>query len=82
MSATPLSIEKVAGSSEGAIVGWSYETGLPVASKLLQMAAAVRSPIPNVLHAGQWVYSPAGMPTAIFTGWYAAKRVMKVSKNR
>ncbi|MFW9863669.1 MAG: phytoene desaturase family protein [Candidatus Thorarchaeota archaeon] len=79
-SATPLSIEKIAGTSEGAVVGWSYLSPVPVVDSLRKMSSSVKTPIPNVYQAGQWAYSPAGIPTAILTGWHAAQNVMKTKK--
>jgi len=79
-SSTPLSIESVVGSSEGAIVGWSNESPVPVVHELRKMGGSVKTPIPNVYQAGQWVYSPAGLPTAILTGWHAAQNVIKMKK--
>jgi hypothetical protein len=42
--------------------------------------------MPNVFQCGQWAYSPAGIPTAILTGWYAADKITtdaaKVGKQR
>jgi len=80
ISSTPLSIESVAGSSEGAIVGWSNESPVPVVNELRKMGGSVKTPIPDVYQAGQWVYSPAGLPTAILTGWHAAQNVIKAKK--
>ena len=80
ISSTPLSIESVSGSSEGAIVGWSNELPVPVVNELRKMGGSVKTPIPNVYQAGQWVYSPAGLPTAILTGWHAAQNVIKAEK--
>lgn len=79
-SITPLTIEKIAGTSEGAIVGWSYETKVPVVNNLRKMPASVKTPIPNVSKIGQWAYSPAGIPTAIITGWLAAQAIIKNKK--
>ncbi len=79
-SSTPLSIEKIAGTSEGAVVGWSYLSSVPVVHSLRKMPSSVKTPIPNVYQAGQWAYSPAGIPTAILTGWHAAQNVMKTKK--
>ncbi|MFX1439371.1 MAG: NAD(P)/FAD-dependent oxidoreductase, partial [Promethearchaeota archaeon] len=76
-SSTPISIASIAGTSEGAIVGWSYESPVPVVHKLRKIGSSVKTPIPNVYQAGQWAYSPAGIPTAILTGWYAARNSMK-----
>lgn len=74
---TPLSISNNSGISEGAITGWSYEDKVPVANNLFKMADSVKTPIPNIFQAGQWVYSPAGIPTAILTGWHAAQKIIK-----
>ena len=71
-SATPLSIEENVGSSEGSIVGWSFTESIPVPSDLLKISQASKTQIPNVLTAGQWAYSPSGVPTAILTGRLAA----------
>jgi len=80
ISSTPLSIESRAGTSEGAVVGWSYLSDVPVVHELRKMPSSVRTSIPNVYQAGQWAYSPAGIPTAILTGWHAAQNVMKTKK--
>jgi phytoene dehydrogenase-like protein len=77
---TPIEIAKIAGTSEGAIVGWSYLSPVPVVHELRKIPSSVKTPIPNVYQAGQWAYSPAGIPTAIITGWNAAKNVMKTKK--
>jgi all-trans-retinol 13,14-reductase len=79
-SSTPISISNKAGTSEGAITGWSYEMPVPVVNNLKSIPDSVKTPIPKVLQAGQWAYSPAGIPTAILTGWYAAQHIMKNKK--
>jgi phytoene dehydrogenase-like protein len=81
-SSTPLTINKLSGSSEGAITGWSFENDPPVVNKLKDIPKSVLTPIPNVYQAGQWAYSPAGVPIAMITGWYATQEVMKQSKKR
>ncbi len=81
-SSTPLTIQKISGSSEGAITGWSFETEPPVVNTLINIPKSVFTPIPNVYQAGQWAYSPAGVPIAMLTGWYAAQDLMKQSKKR
>ncbi|MDH4214707.1 MAG: NAD(P)/FAD-dependent oxidoreductase [Candidatus Thorarchaeota archaeon] len=78
-SSTPLSIAKAVSTSEGAIVGWSYLSPVPVVHQLRKIQSSVKTPIPNVYQAGQWAYSPAGIPTAIITGWNASKNVIKNS---
>jgi phytoene dehydrogenase-like protein len=81
-SSTPLTINKVSGSSEGAITGWSFESEPPVVNQLKDIPRSVFTPVPNVYQAGQWAYSPAGVPIAMLTGWYAAQDILKRSKNR
>ncbi|MDP3444901.1 MAG: NAD(P)/FAD-dependent oxidoreductase, partial [Ignavibacteria bacterium] len=79
-SFTPLSIQKRTGSSEGAIVGWSFEKPVPVLSKIQKADKAVLTPIPTIFQAGQWAYSPAGVPMSILTGKLAADSVLKKRK--
>ncbi|WP_322508896.1 hypothetical protein [Anaerolinea sp.] len=81
-SATPLTIQKIAGSSEGAITGWSFETPPPVISTLKDIPKSVLTPISNIYQAGQWAYSPAGVPIAMLTGWYAAQNIIKQAKKK
>ena len=79
-SSTPLTINKVSGSSEGAITGWSFETKIPVANKLKDIPNSVLTPIPGVFQAGQWAYAPAGVPIAMLTGWYATQKIIERTK--
>lgn len=76
-SFSPLSYEKWAGTSEGAITGWSFREPVPVADKILAANRAVETPLPSVYQAGQWTYSPAGVPMSILTGKLAAVRINK-----
>ena len=76
-SFTPLSIENRVGSSEGAITGWSFQKSMPVINKLQNADRSVQTPVPSIFQAGQWVYSPAGVPMAILTGKLAADKVLK-----
>ena len=73
-SASPWTIRERVGSSEGSIVGWSFEGKVPVVTSMFNMGNSVRTAWPDVYAAGKWVYSPAGGPTAIMTGRIAAKR--------
>ncbi|MEW6548323.1 MAG: NAD(P)/FAD-dependent oxidoreductase [Spirochaetota bacterium] len=75
-SASPLSIHEKAGSSEGSIVGWSFEQDIPVVTSMFRMADSVKTALPDVYAAGKWVYSPAGGPTAVMTGRIAAKKCL------
>jgi phytoene dehydrogenase-like protein len=79
-SSTPLTIKQIAGSSEGAITGWSFESKAPVVNKLADIPKSVLTPIPGVYQAGQWAYSPAGVPIAMMTGWYATQKIIKDAK--
>lgn len=80
-SSSPLTINKVSGSSEGAITGWSFETEVPVINRLKDIPKSVLTSIPGVLQAGQWAYAPAGVPIAMLTGWYATREIVK-AKNK
>jgi phytoene dehydrogenase-like protein len=79
-SSTPLTIKQASGSSEGAITGWSFESEVPVVNKLADIPKSVLTPIPGVYQAGQWAYSPAGVPIAMMTGWYATQKIIKDAK--
>lgn len=79
-SFSPLSIEDRVGSSEGAIVGWSFEKPVPVVNKIQISDRSVFTPIPSIYQAGQWAYSPAGVPMSILTGRLAADKIIKNRK--
>jgi phytoene dehydrogenase-like protein len=79
-SFTPLSIENRVGSSEGAIVGWAFQKSMPVINKIQISDRSVLTPVPSIYQAGQWVYSPAGVPMSILTGKLAADNVLKKMK--
>jgi len=76
-SYSPLSYAKRVSSSEGAIVGWTFEKTVPVISKIQLVNKSVSTPIPSVFQAGQWAYSPAGVPMSILTGKLAADKAIK-----
>ena len=80
-SFTPLSIENRIGSSEGAIVGWSFQKSMPVINKIHISDRSVLTPIPSIYQAGQWAYSPAGVPMSILTGKIAADKILKKMRN-
>ncbi len=75
-SFSPVSILERVGSSDGSIVGWSFEQDIPAVTSMFRMADSVRTALPDVYAAGKWVYSPAGGPTAIMTGRLAAKKCL------
>ena len=76
-SFSPLNYAKRVGTSEGAITGWSFREQVPVINKILAANSAVETPIPSIYQAGQWTYSPAGVPMSILTGKLAAQRILK-----
>ena len=80
-SFTPLSIENRVGSSEGAIVGWSFNKSMPVVNKIQMSDRSVLTPVPSIYQAGQWAYSPAGVPMSILTGKLAADKIMNKMKH-
>jgi phytoene dehydrogenase-like protein len=79
-SFTPLSIENRVGSSEGAITGWSFQKSMPVINKIQNSDRSVLTPIPSIFQAGQWAYSPAGVPMSILTGKLAADKALKETR--
>ncbi|MCB2220620.1 MAG: FAD-dependent oxidoreductase [Bacteroidetes bacterium] len=80
-SFTPISIKNRTGSSEGAIVGWTFEKPVPVLNKIQKADKAILTPIPTIFQAGQWAYSPAGVPMSILTGKLAADRICKLKRS-
>jgi phytoene dehydrogenase-like protein len=77
-TSTPLTIRRFSGNSEGAITGWAFTNDfIPAVNSLPRVASSVLTPIPDAYQAGQWTYSPSGLPIAILTGKLAADRVLK-----
>jgi len=77
-SSTPLTLAKLTGNHEGAITGWSFTNRpVPAESRLPKIMNAIKTPIPGVYQAGQWTYSPSGLPISFLTGKIAADRVIK-----
>jgi phytoene dehydrogenase-like protein len=77
-TSTPLTLERVSGNSDGAITGWAFTNDfMPAVSKQPRIASSVLTPIPDTYQAGQWTFSPSGLPIAILTAKLAADRVLK-----
>jgi phytoene dehydrogenase-like protein len=77
-SSTPVTIEKATGNTDGAITGWSFlNDPMPAESRLPKIFSASQTPIKTIAQAGQWTYSPSGLPISILTGKLAADRVIK-----
>jgi len=80
-TSTPLSIKKITGNTDGAITGWSFTNDpVPTESRLVKIANSVKTPLPDVHQAGQWTYSPSGLPVSLITGKLAADRINKQLK--
>lgn len=77
-SSTPLTISRIAGTTDGAITGWAFTNHpMPAESRIPRILNAIKTPVPNVYQAGQWTYSPSGFPISILTGKLAADQVIK-----
>jgi hypothetical protein len=50
---------------------------MPAVNQMQNVARSVLTALPDVYQAGQWSYSPSGLPIAILTGKLAADRAMK-----
>ena len=75
---TPLTLARISGNAEGAITGWAFTNDfIPAVNSMTSVLSAVLTPIPHTYQAGQWTYSPSGLPIAILTGKLAADRVLK-----
>ncbi len=77
-SSTPLTIARVVGSSDGAITGWAFTNPImPAVHHMQDVARSVLTGLPDIMQAGQWAYSPSGLPMAVLTGKLAADRVAR-----
>ncbi len=76
-SATPYTIATQTSNTHGAIMGWSYHRQRTFSrGNFLQMRSSVYTPIPGLLTAGHWAYSPGGSPVAVLTGKLAADAIL------
>ncbi len=77
-SSSPMSLERLTGNTGGGITGWAFTNPvMPAVSHMLKVASSVDTPLPSVYQAGQWVFSPSGLPISILTGKLAADKVLK-----
>ena len=77
-TSTPLTLARISGNSDGAITGWAFTNRpVPAESRIPKIMNAVKTPISGVYQAGQWTYSPAGLPISLLTGKIAADKVIK-----
>ncbi len=78
---TPLTVKNNTSSTDGAIIGWAYDSNpIPVHHKMSKITQSVNTPIPDIYQAGQWSFSPAGVPISIITGKLAADKTIKALK--
>ena len=79
-SFSPISIHDRVLSSEGAITGWAFDRNMPSVNAMHKMNKAVFTPVPNIFIAGQWSFSPSGVPMSILTGRLAVNQALKSLK--
>lgn len=78
ITATPYTIQRRTSNAEGAIMGWSYDRRKAFRRiGVLRVRRAVLTPVPNLLMAGHWAFSPGGSPVAVLTGRLAASRILE-----
>ncbi len=78
---TPLTIQRITGNTDGAITGWAFTNNvMPCINKTISIAKSTKTPIKNVFQAGQWAFSPSGVPTAIITGKLASDAASRLLK--
>jgi len=80
-SSTPITFKHRTHNTDGAIIGWAYDSNpIPVHHKMSKIMKSIQTPIPDIYQAGQWSFSPAGVPISIITGKLAADKVRKKLK--
>jgi len=76
-SSTPMTIARVVGSSDGAITGWAFGPMIPVEHRFPKILHSVETIFPHLFQAGQWSFSPSGLPVSVLTGKLAAQGAHK-----
>jgi phytoene dehydrogenase-like protein len=80
-SSSPLTIERLSGNLDGGITGWAFTNDLiPAVTKMTKIKNTCYTPIPDILQAGQWTFSPSGLPISILTGKIAADKAARTLK--
>lgn len=73
LSSSPLTIQKFSGNADGAITGWAFtRDGTPAEGRFKKINRSVLTSLPDIYQAGQWTFSPSGLPISILTGKMAA----------
>jgi phytoene dehydrogenase-like protein len=81
MLSTPKTIQSYTSNFEGAITGWAFGTNsMPSVTGFKNILKTVQTPIHSILQAGQWSFSPSGLPISILTGRVAADKAIKKTK--
>lgn len=81
LTSSPLTIQKFSGNADGAITGWAFtKEGTPAEGRFKKIAQSIIAPLPDIYQAGQWTFSPSGLPVSILTGKLAADKVEKELK--
>ncbi len=76
-------MQRLTGNTGGAITGWAFTNAeIPAEHRMMQIARSVRTPVPGIWQAGQWTYSPSGLPISILTGKLAADSAGKSLSKR
>lgn len=83
LSSTPLSLERITGNYKGAITGWAFKgEEMPSEDRFRKIKRSVLTPVPGISQAGQWCFSPSGLPVAILTGKLAADEITGMKKEK
>ncbi|HKL56984.1 MAG TPA: hypothetical protein VJ854_01185, partial [Sphaerochaeta sp.] len=71
------------GNSDGTITGWAYtKRPVPVPHAMRKIMKSAYTPVGNIFQAGQWTFSPSGLPISVLTGKLAADKVIKAMANK
>lgn len=82
-SISPSSLARYTGGADGAITGWAFGEGpRPAPHKMQEVGRSILTTMPEIFQAGQWTYSPAGLPISILTGKLAADAAVKLVSRR
>lgn len=80
-SSTPLTISKLTGNTDGSLTGWSFANNVNISTtKMSEIGKSIETDFNHIFQAGQWTFSPGGVPTAIITGKLASQRALKKLK--
>lgn len=78
LCSTPLTLERMTGNAGGAITGWAFTNRkIPAVREFTRIAQSVLTPVPGIYQAGQWTFSPSGLPVSVMTAKFAADAVSK-----